>query len=289
MATVLGTVQLGSYANYQLAYDLISQNTANNSSTVRFYGILNVTGYISWSSGSASVHTSGLQGIGTYYGAGSHTLITRDFTFGHDSNGNFSAWIGASIKTTYVSGDTGGTLTLPKINRIAKINSFTIGTTDGNYDFEKEMSVSYTKYVNNYNYKLRISIPSVVALETFTYNTSNNKFTLTDDTINYLYEYTKNKKTVVLGAVIETYNGNTKLGESSELKLTCTVSDCQPIFTIDNVSYEDVNSDVIAITENNQHIVQNKSNLKVIYTPAISKKGATISKYSFGLVSSNNL
>ena len=107
-----------------MAYDLLGQSKENNESYVRLYGILHVTNnYISWSRGSASVHTSGLQPIGTYYGRGDHTVITRDFTWGHDSNGNFSVYIGASLSTTFVSGDCGGTLNLPHIDRYPVLNS----------------------------------------------------------------------------------------------------------------------------------------------------------------------
>ena len=166
MATVLGTSYFDSYANYQLAYDLLSQDIGTNSSRVRLYGILNVTGsYISWNSGTASVHTES-QGIGTYYSRGSYTVIQRDFTFGHDSNGNFSQYIGASINTTHKSGPCGGVLTLPKINRGAKTDSVEGTNIDGNF------KVNYTKYIESYTYKLRISIPNVVELEKIDYNTS---------------------------------------------------------------------------------------------------------------------
>ena len=117
MATRLGIVNLTG-CSYELAYDLLGQSNINNTSTVRLYGILHVTNnYVSWSSGSASVHTSGLQAIGTYYSRGDHTVITRDFTFEHNSTGDFSMNIGANLSTTFVSGACSGILTLPRIPR----------------------------------------------------------------------------------------------------------------------------------------------------------------------------
>lgn len=217
MATSLGRVYLNG-CNYELAYDLLSQSVANNTSTVRLYGILHVTNnYISWSRGSASVHTSGLQAIGTYYSKGDYTVITRDFTFGHDSNGNFSAWIGASLSTTFVSGDTGGTLTLPHINRTAVINTFT-----GN-DIEGDFRVTYTTRSSGFSYKLRISIPYVRVLETFNYS-SGTTFRLSDASKNIIYGYAKeqNLEKVPLGAVIETWSSS-KVGDSSELINQCNV------------------------------------------------------------------
>lgn len=215
MATVIGQVNLNG-CNYQLAYDLLGQDIANNTSTVRLYGILNVTNnYISWTRGSASVHTSGLAGIGTYYGKGSHTLITRDFTFSHNSNGDFSAYVGASLSTTFVSGDCGGILNLPHINRVSTINSFT-GT-----DLESDFKATYTSY-GNFTNKLRISIPNVKALETFNYS-SGTSFKLKKETLDYLYDYIGFGDKISLGAVIETWNGSTKLGESTELIKTITI------------------------------------------------------------------
>lgn len=179
------------------------------------YGILNVTGNsISWSSGSASVHTES-QGIGTYYSRGSYVVIQRDFTFGHDSNGNFSAYIGASINTTYKSGSTGGTLTLPKINRQSTINSFT-GT-----DINSNFNATYTAYTN-YENRLRISIPNVVALQTFNNYVSGTNVKLSNSAKQQIKQYTS-AKTVTLGGVIETWNGGTKIGESSEINISVKI------------------------------------------------------------------
>lgn len=150
MATVLGTVNLNG-CNYQLAYDLLGQYSSSNQSNVRLYGILNVTNnYIEWTRGSASVHISGLQEIGTRYEKGSHTLITRDFTFTHDDKGEFSAYIGASLSTTFVSGDTGGTLTLPKIQRYfsktPKISIKNTTTTTITFKWETSETCNWVRY-----------------------------------------------------------------------------------------------------------------------------------------------
>ena len=53
--------------------------------------------------------------------------------------------------------------------------------------------------------------------------------------------------------------------------------------TVGSISYVDSNETTVAITGDNQHIVQNKSNLKVTYTSATGNKSATISKYTFTL------
>lgn len=116
MATRLGIVNLTG-CSYELAYDLLEQSVANNTSKVRFYGILHVTNnYVSWSSGRAWAHYSS-SGLKTYYSRGDYTVVTGEYTFTHNNDGTFSIYIGAGISTTFVSGDTGGTMTLPTIAR----------------------------------------------------------------------------------------------------------------------------------------------------------------------------
>lgn len=53
--------------------------------------------------------------------------------------------------------------------------------------------------------------------------------------------------------------------------------------TVGSLSYADTNISVTEITENPQHIVQNKSNLQVTFGVATAKNGASISKYTFEL------
>lgn len=53
--------------------------------------------------------------------------------------------------------------------------------------------------------------------------------------------------------------------------------------TIGTITYADTNATVTAITGNNQHIVQNQSNLKVSFTSATAKNSASISKHTFTL------
>lgn len=270
MATSVGRVYL-SGCNYELAYDLLSQSVANNTSTVRLYGILHVTNnYISWSSGSASVHTESTQ-IGTYYARGDHTLITRDFIWSHDSEGNLSIWVGASLRTTFVSGDTGGTITLPKINRVAKINSFT-----GN-DVEGTFSATYTKYISSWTERLRISIPHVVALMHIDNYESGDGVTLDSESITTIQNYMNINGTnkVTLGGVIETWNGNTKVGESVELNNICTFINAEPTFTYTTT---ETNSNVIDLLgATSDTVIQNASKLRVDTTPT-AYKGASISK-----------
>ena len=276
MATVLGTSYFDSYANYQLAYDLLSQDISTNSSRVRLYGILNVSGNsIGWSSGTVSVHTES-QGIGTSYSRGSYIVIQRDFTFYHDGNGNFSAYIGASINTTYKSGSTGGTLTLPKIDRVARTDSVEGSDIDGNF------KVNYTKYIPNYTYKLRISIPNVVELEKIDYNTSGEVFTLSNTTIQDLYSRIGTSNSISLGFAVETYSGSTTISRGNEVIITGRLLNANPIFS--DFEFEDTNARTLALTGDSTKCIIGYSNIKAIISTinkAEAQKGATMSKYRF--------
>lgn len=76
-----------------------------------------------------------------------------------------------------------------------------------------------------------------------------------------------------------TYSSNTKTTTGSyTYKIIGTETP-----TIGTITYADTNTSVTAITGNNQHIVQNKSNLKVTFTSATAKNSATISKHTFTL------
>ena len=273
MATVLGTVYLNG-CNYQLAYDLLSQNTANNTSTVRFYGILNVTNnYIAWTRGTASVHTAS-QAIGTRYDRGSHTLITADFTFGHNADGNFSAWIGASLSTTFVSGSTGGTLTLPRILRYPVMNSAS------NFNDEANPTVNLTSY-NTFPLRLKIEAGGNSQLITrdVSANTTNYTFNLTETERDKLRVLCPNSNSLSVRFTVCAMSGNTELS-ASYLDRTMTIVNGNPTFN--NFSYKDTNDSVVAVTGNNQVLVKGVSNLQVTISASnkmVANKKATAKNY----------
>ena len=60
---------------------------------------------------------------------------------------------------------------------------------------------------------------------------------------------------------------------------TLTIVNANPSFAASQVTYMDTNSATVAVTGNNQHIVQNKSVLSVTFTAATALKGAKITSY----------
>ncbi|MBR2677820.1 MAG: hypothetical protein IKE63_00170 [Bacilli bacterium] len=262
---IVGTLYL-SGCNYQFGYDVISQDVASNSSTVSFYGILNVTNnYVAWSSGRAWVHTA-QAGMATRYNKGSYVVVQSNFTFTHNADGSLTLAPGYGIETTFTSGSGIATFSLPKINRVAITNSV-----NGN-DIEQPFKVNYTKYINTYTYKLRVSIPNVTSLETVDYNTSGANFSLSQASLDYLYTHMTSNK-ITLGFAIETYNNGTKISSGNEVQITCYLNGTEPTY---NVAYEDTNSTTLAITDNNQQIIRNNSTLEFNLTNITAYKQANI-------------
>lgn len=260
-------------------YQVLEQNVNGNYTVFRLYGYF----YYGGGTQVSSAMGNGFYLDGTYihsgnytFSPGYHLLGTKDIVIGHATDGTFPGRnVGISASSYHMSGSTNGNIYAGKINRLAVINTFTGNDINGNFN------VTYTSYISTYTYKLRLSIPNVIALETYEY-ASNTTFTLSNETIEYLYTYTTNSNTVRLGAVIETWDGNTKLGESTELINVCAISNANPIFT--NFTFEDTNSTTTALTGNNKKIIQGYSNVKATIPTefiAEAQKGATMVKYSF--------
>lgn len=125
---IAGTLNLNG-CNYQFGWDLISQDVANNTSTVSFYGILNPTGnYVAWSSGTASIHTAQAQ-LRTRY-TQSEVVVQSNFTFKHNNDGTLTLAPGYGINTTFTSGSGTVIIQLPQIKRFATITATPSSLTD---------------------------------------------------------------------------------------------------------------------------------------------------------------
>jgi hypothetical protein len=214
-------------ANYA---KLDSQNTSTNKSYVSYMSKLIVEGSGSYFyTGSDTLKGMAATGIsntvqhceGNYY-KGETTLLTfNNVEIRHNDDGTASI----SMSSAFNSGPWGwnnsanDTATIPKINRYAVTNSVT------GSNIEENFSVNYTKYISNWSYKLRISIPSVKELERINYPTSGTIFQLSKATIEELYDRYPDTNTFNLGFRVETWNGNTMLSAGNEKIISCTKVD----------------------------------------------------------------
>lgn len=149
---------------------------------------------------------------------GDHQLASGTIRIYHNSDGTKTFNISTS-GWAYGAGDTSGSqnFTLNKINRYAVTNSVSGNEIEGNF------SVNYTKYVNDYKYKLRIGIPNTRTLETIDYNTSGTTFQLSQTTINDLYNTYGADATFNIGFAVETWNsaGSSKLSDGNTKTISC--------------------------------------------------------------------
>lgn len=259
-----------------------SQNIANNTSTVTFRWTSTQTNdshnlntrtayyYVSINGGAETTHSVSY----TLSKQSTNTIVSTTLTVPHNNDGtgriSVRTWMDTKISAGVIEKST--SLTLTTIPRSSKINSFTGTDLAGNF------SVSYTSYSSSFTNKLRISVPNVKSLETFTY-TSGNSFKLSQASLDYLYSYTSKTDKVQLGAVIETYNGNTKIGESSELTHDCYVpSGIKP--TVGTVQIDPVN---ITTRDNVSRdiLVKNKNKISVSISGSTPGTGSSIKSYTF--------
>ena len=207
------------------AWEVQSQSIANNTTTIywQLKGSGSNSGWVESGNFQVKIDNSVVYSSSTRIRLYNNTLVAEGtYTFTHDNNGNksFSAYIQAGIYAIAVNVSANGSWALPQIARLAVIDSFDKGT-----DIAQQMTIKYTPKATGFYYKLRLSIPNVIAITTInlgnksasqqTYN-----YTFTTAQLNTIYaRWSGSSETIQIGAVIETYQDSgyaTKLGESSE-------------------------------------------------------------------------
>ncbi len=267
--TVVGTSYFDTYANYKVGYDLISQDATTNSSYVRFYGVLEVTGNkISWAWANASVWGASASLGGTYYN-GSHTVVTQEVTLYHNNDGTYTNTLSGTLSASWTGGTASGTFSLPKIARYPYLVSGT--------NFNDEENPVYTITNPDTTHVVRVKLEAG----------GNTQLITRDLAVGYSGTYTLELTTAERNTlrqlctgnsmqVTETVcamNGNTELSASYKT-YTMSITDAAPTFT---ASYEDTNATTLAITSDDQQIIRNNSTLEINIANAEAKKYATLS------------
>ena len=264
---VVGTSYFDTWANYQVGYDLISQSVVDNTSTVKFYGVLNVTGNnISWSWANASVWGAS-NGIGTSYNNGSYTVVQQQVTITHKADGTYSGTLSGTLSSSYKSGTASGTFSLPKIDRVAVVSSVT--------DFNDETNPSIT-FVNPAGFRINaymeVGNTRIVTKQNIS-STSPYTLTLNSTQRNQLRQLCTGQSLTVKVGIATCIGGTTETNWSYKEK-QMTLVNANPTFT---TTYQDTNATTLAITNNNQQIIQNNSTLQINIANAAALKYATLS------------
>ena len=256
--------------NYEVGYDLISQDVAANTSYVKFWGKLHVTNnYVAWNRGTANVWGSNTT-LNTRYNKGDYEVTSQNVTLYHNADGTYSHSLGGTLSTTLTSGTAQGTFSLPKIDRYAVI------TAAPNFNDEENPTITYNvpnKNISSLQARIENEAGSVAYIQyrDIDINGTSYTFNFTDAERNHLRELIPNSKTLTVKFVIKTVMGSSTLWSTANR--TLTIVNGNPTFT---AVYEDTNATSVAITNNNQQLIRNISTLEIDISNASAKKYATL-------------
>ena len=283
MANIQGNGSKGHH-KFILEVNQSSQNVANNTSTISFnFKIAPIQTSWNWEQWGAYINyrviINGTVYTGTidnYDGYSTVTLKSGTQTISHNADGTKSISYSFSVSDTsgvyYTCGDASnsGTLILSTIPRASTVSG-------GSGNIGEKTTISISRASSSFTHTLEYTFGSLSGTIATGVGTS---YEWTIPTSFYTQLVTGNAGTGII--TCKTYSGSTLVGTST-VNFTAKVVNSNPTFSASNITYADTNTTVTAITGNNQHIVQNKSNLKVTYTSATGKNSATISKYTFVL------
>ena len=280
----MASVQTGSYDGRYLKLSVWEESTdiASNTSTVKWKlesigGNVNYYTIYNW-----GVWVHGQEKYGTqttnwnsYNFPAAKGSREGSITVTHNNDGTASA-VGFTLKgCVYYNRDNtyNGSCALSNIPRQATMNSA------GNFNDEQNPSFTYSNPANASMSCWLEPKPNNDHLAVRTLSGTSGTFTwnLTEEERNQLRNKCTdgNSCTCRIG-LYSTIGGNTF---ASYKDVTMTIVNGTPTFNASDITYQDTNSDIVAITTNNQHIVRNRSNLKVTFNNATAKKGASITKY----------
>lgn len=205
------------------------------------------------------------------------TLVASgNFTMTHDTAGNktFSASAEAGIYTVAVNCSGSGSFTLPQIARAAQI------TSAPNFTDIQNPTINYQNSAGNSVTTLQACISLTGSTDNISYmdipkTGTSYTFQLTEAERNVLRAAAPNSNTLSVIFYIKTIISGQTYYETATR--TMTIVDAAP--TMGNPTYQDSNSTTVAITENNQKIIQKHSNLTIAIPAATAQKYATITKY----------
>ena len=262
------------------AWSVSSQSVANNTTTIAWTLKGAGTASSSWyRSGNFKVVING----STVYSSSTRiqlydgTLVASgNFTMTHDTSGNktFSASAEAGIYTVAVNCSGSGSFTLPQIARAATIIAAP------NFTDIQNPTINYQNSAGNSVTTLQACISLTGSTDNISYRDipktgTSYTFNLTEAERNVLRAAAPNSNTLSVIFYIKTIiSGQTYYETATRIM---TIVNAAP--TMANPTYQDSNSTTVAITENNQKIIQKHSSLTIAIPAATAQKYATITKY----------
>lgn len=276
--TTSGTFKTSAYDGACLQFDwsLKSQSTVNNQSVISWTlkgagiksGYWYMAGPFKCTVNGTVVYQSNTR-IKLYTGT---VVASGELAIGHDTNGSksFSAYAECAIYVTSVNCKGSGSWSLPDIGRASQpsLNTwpnnspdFNIGDTIVVHMNRKSTVFTHTVVLKlgSYSYTVGTGVTDNISLDT-------------DKIASSLYAQMPNSNNMTGEIAVTTYSGSAVIGTSS-CTIIAHVVNSNPVF---DVSYEDSNSKAVAITENNQYIIRNNSELKISVSNAKALNSATL-------------
>ena len=261
----------------QFSWSIESQSIANNQTTISWTLKGAGTAQANWyRAGNFKVVINGT----TVYSSATRiqlyngtTVASGNFKITHNSDGNktFSASAEAGIYTVAVNCSGSGSWALTQIPRYASL------TNAPNFNDTQNPTITYSNPAGTAVSSLQACISLTGSNDDISYRDisktgTSYTFNLTEAERNVLRAATPNSNSLSVRFYVKTViGGNTNY---SILTKTMTIVNGNPTFN--NPTYSDTNSTTVAITQNNQYIIQGKSTLQVQVTNASALKYATL-------------
>ncbi len=272
-----GSFNTNSYdgRHVQFSWNVASQSVANNNTTIN-WSISAVGGSSSWyRSNPTSVYINGncVYYNGTRVQQYKGTIASGSYTIAHNSEGNasFSASVSSAIYSASTNCNGSGSWSLPQIARASQPSCITWpNTTENIGDIGSTITIHMNRHSDIFTHTVRYSFYDLNG--TIATNVASNcTWTIPESFYSKMPNLNSSWGTIYA----DTYNGSTKIGTKS-VKFTCNVANANP--TIDKIDYYDSSKKTTDITEDNQIIIRNNSNLEFKLTNLIALKYATLSK-----------
>ncbi len=212
----------------------------------------------------------------TFYSTNTSTAQSYTIT-GLSPNTSYTLKVRARKYSNYVYGSTsnasfstyGGSL----------INSVNTVTADAS-----TVSIAYSATVYNsdvtHTLELKNGSTTILTFSNISVVSGSNTITLSSAQRTTLLNAMSTIKSFTGTFVLRTYVGSTEIGSGTSRTATVQTTATNSTPTFSGFTYVDGNSTTVAVTGNNQILIQNKSSLMVTCSAATAKNGASISSYS---------
>lgn len=270
------------YIKYDIHVDETATSIPNNTSTVRVYVLCwrTNTGYTTSGTGTCYVNINGTNYSQSISSSQKITynsdtvLFDKTVTIPHNADGSKTIYVSAYIShARFSSSSQGFNVTLSTIPRQATL------TAAPNFNDTDNPTITYSNPAGNVVTSLQACISLTgsqadIAYRDISKTGTSYTFELTEAERNILRNASPNSNTLSVIFYVKTeLSGNTYY---STLTRTMTIVNANP--TISGVSYADTNSSTLAITGNNQLIIQGQSTVAFTFGSLAALKGATLSQ-----------